>query len=259
MWSLAVEEQYYLLLPLALLALPRRMWMAAILVGTFASLAAYAWFYPRSPGATFYLLPTRAWEIGLGALGARLNDRPGAVLLARRVRSGALVALGAAPFLTPALSVAHWLALAVCLATLALVLAGQPGPFVHSLLRPLARVGDMSDSLYLVHWPIFAFAHVLSLGAPIPAGVIVMLIAGILVLSALLHHFVEQPCRRSRLGGWRLCALRLRPASASPRSAMPGCDTRADRAPARPRRATGLDLPGRDPDAVPSTAAVPGR
>ena len=250
MWSLAVEEQYYLLLPLALLALPRRTWMAAILVGTFASLAAYAWLYPRSPGATFYLLPTRAWEIGLGSLGALLNDRPGVARLARMVRPGALVVLVAVPLLTPALSYAHWLALAVCAATLVFVLAGQSGPSFPSLLRPLAMVGDMSYSLYLVHWPIFAFAHVLWLGAPIPPAVTVTLIGGIMVLSTLLYRFVEQPCRRSRLGGWRLCAFLAAACIGIAVIGYAGLRYReAITSPLNLQGVTGLDLPGCDADA----------
>jgi peptidoglycan/LPS O-acetylase OafA/YrhL len=68
MWSLAVEEQYYLVLPVVLSVVPQRLWRATIATITLGSLGGYIWLYPHSSGAAFYLLPTRAWEIGIGAI-----------------------------------------------------------------------------------------------------------------------------------------------------------------------------------------------
>ncbi len=250
MWSLAVEEQYYLLLPLAVALLPRRLWMPALLTATLASLAAYAWLYPRAPGATFYLLPTRAWEIGIGSIGALVADRGKTMRIGRVLRPAALLVLGIAPFLTPPLSLAHWIAPAVCVATLILLVAGQSRVSFHPLLRPLGVTGDMSYSLYLVHWPVFAFAHVIWLGAPVPAPVIIALIAAIALLAALLYHGVERPCRRSRMGGRSFCALLAAAGLMIATVGYAGLHYREARAgPLDLRGVTGLDLPGCDADA----------
>lgn len=69
-WSLAIEEQYYLLLPAFLVWLPRRWWLAGGVLLMLGSLALCLVLLPIKPVATFYLLPTRAWELGLGSLAA---------------------------------------------------------------------------------------------------------------------------------------------------------------------------------------------
>jgi peptidoglycan/LPS O-acetylase OafA/YrhL len=70
-WSLGVEEQYYLLFPLALLLVWRlrpQLVLPFLIAGTAASLLLSAWLTPRSPGMAFYLLPTRAWQLLAGGL-----------------------------------------------------------------------------------------------------------------------------------------------------------------------------------------------
>jgi len=70
-WSLAVEEQFYIFFPLLLMALHRigrRLLLPAILVLVLGSLVLAAWATHRMPSASFYLLPTRIWELGVGSL-----------------------------------------------------------------------------------------------------------------------------------------------------------------------------------------------
>ena len=74
-WSLSLEEQYYFLLPATLVFVPRRYWMKAasgllVLSGVACAIATV-----RNPAAAFYWLPFRAWELGLGSLGALLVRR----------------------------------------------------------------------------------------------------------------------------------------------------------------------------------------
>jgi len=134
-------------LPLALWLLPGRWRTAGVAAGSLVSLALYLWPYPRSPGAAFYLLPARAWELGLGVLAAILAARPRS-----RGRTEApwvalpLAAVMILPVVLPPSGVPlHWLALPVCLATAALLLAALPSP---RALAPLERIGDASYSLY---------------------------------------------------------------------------------------------------------------
>ena len=74
-WSLAVEEQYYLLLPAAMALVPRRYWTAGNALLLFASLALCVVLTFSSPNAAFYLLPARAWELALGSLAALWTAR----------------------------------------------------------------------------------------------------------------------------------------------------------------------------------------
>lgn len=73
-WSLAIEEQYYLLLPAALVVTPRRYWRMGVLMVVAFSVALCLALLPTKPGAVFYLLPARAWELGLGSLGVLALD-----------------------------------------------------------------------------------------------------------------------------------------------------------------------------------------
>lgn len=205
MWSLGIEEQFYLLLPLALWLLPRRARGGAVLLATATSLAAWLWLYPRSPGAAFYLLPCRAWELGLGVLTAIAATR-GSGQRAARLLTGPAAALVLGPMLLTLPLPPHWLPVPVCLGTAVLLLADRALP---CWLKPLARVGDASYSLYLVHWPLFAFAHVLWLGAPLPVEVSLALVGLSGALGAALYRWVERPGRWYPLRGGQVAAWYL--------------------------------------------------
>lgn len=203
-WSLAVEEQYYLIFPLLLIALrnrSRRTLLISLLVAWLLSLAACEWGSERMPGATFYLAPFRAWEILTGALlalgpGKRLKALPrvfreagGVVGLGLIITSVALLDAD-----TPFPSV--W-ALLPTIGSALVILGAWPDTAVGRLLalRPFVAVGLLSYSFYLWHHPVFAFARLSQIGEPTKAT-FVMLSACSLALAALSWKFVEQPFRR---------------------------------------------------------------
>ena len=210
MWTLGVEGQFYVLLPLIVLGLMRfgrgALWFG--LVGLAAASAAASLLYPS---ASFYMLPARLWEFLLGALVA---ITPLAVLDRRWVRE-ALALIGLALIAYAAL-VFHadkpfpgWRAALPCLGAAAIIAAGSGGgSWVAGALSlaPVRFVGRISYSLYLWHWPVIVL---LLLGLPaaeldwrLQALATVLSVA----LAALSWRFVEEPFRRGGIPARRLLA-----------------------------------------------------
>jgi peptidoglycan/LPS O-acetylase OafA/YrhL len=195
MWSLAVEEQFYLILPVAMMLLRSRWRLPAIAAASAASFALCLYLVPRNPDVAFYLLPSRAWELGLGAIVALLVRR-GLVPIAlpAAVRLACAVVLVGLPLFVDEAGHPGWAALGVCLATAGLLVPPVRSSASAGLLKPATMIGDRSYSLYLVHWPVFAFANNISL---MPLGAIsAVLVLVCLVWAEAQYRLVETPLRR---------------------------------------------------------------
>lgn len=194
-WSLSIEEQFYFLLPLVILAVPARFWRAALVVLALASLIACFWLVSRDPSAAFFLPVTRWWELLIGSLVAATALPRLPQPLIRFARIGALVLITGLAF-TP-LQVPHpgLAALAVCLATAVLVGFPPSEGRANIAYRAVERVGDVSYALYLVHWPVFVFFRAAYDGnaGPVPMAAAVVIS---FLLAVLLHLAVEQPLRK---------------------------------------------------------------
>ncbi|RUL93144.1 acyltransferase [Verrucosispora sp. FIM060022] len=212
-WSLAVEEQFYLVWPVLLvvvLGLAARRgrygssarWVTGPVLGAvvLGSVLFALWEVEHRPTVAYFSTFSRAWELGVGALLAVL-----APLLAR--------------IPAPARPAYQWLGLAGLVVSVLAITAESPFPVPGALLavistglviaggvggqrlmfpltnRVVRYVGDISYSLYLWHFPLLIL-----IGAVIPAGptaVAVLTLGGTVLLSVLSYHFVEDPVRRS--------------------------------------------------------------
>lgn len=204
-WSLGVEEQFYLLFP-PLLWLAWRLGRrrVALLLGatTVASFGLASWLVGVDPAAAFYLLPARAWELGIGAVVAlRLSaaTRSAAPRLIRNwAAAGGLLLIVVAvvgfdestPFPGP-----H--ALLPTIGTALVLLHGRQDTWVGFLLatRPLVGIGLISYSTYLWHQPLFALTRHGTLGEP-AWWVFLTLIMLSLAFAYVSWRYVETPFRR---------------------------------------------------------------
>jgi peptidoglycan/LPS O-acetylase OafA/YrhL len=217
LWSLGIEEQFYLLWPLLLWLAARRrqglLWVTA-LVGA-ASFALNLWGVGRDQAATFYSPLTRFWELLVGAALAHhtLHRKPGSPALLRlgdeqRSLAGAALLLLSLFAINGSRAFPGLWALLPTAGTALLISAG-PDAFLNRRVlshRLLVWFGLISFPLYLWHWPLLSLAHVVEGGTP-PRPVRLALVAAAVVLAWLTYRFVERPLRQGAGGNKSAAAL----------------------------------------------------
>lgn len=209
-WSLSVEEQFYIGFPLLLFVIsshcPRHT-IAIVALISAASLALSLWWTAAFPNAAFYLLPSRAWELGIGCLLALQPFARNAPLWVRQlvgVAGLSSIIVAALAFddqmLFPGLA-----ALLPCLGAGALIWSGQTPPGQRPqrttatwilTLPPLVFAGLISYGLYLWHWPIIALVRYTSSGAPFTWDTKLSIVVATFCFAFFSWKLVELPLRR---------------------------------------------------------------
>jgi peptidoglycan/LPS O-acetylase OafA/YrhL len=213
-WSLAVEEQFYLVYPFFLALLgraPKNVRVGVLMCLLGLSLLVSEWYVRQAPSVAFFYLQSRAWELLLGgliwSLPAPTFFRPWQASALSWISLGTIGAVGwlydSATRFPGLLAVPPCAASAVLIYTNSGRLTG-----VGRLLAagPAVFLGLISYSLYLWHWPILAFTHYLSERDPTLVVRIVALMAS-LGVAYLSWRFVETPFRQMRSGRCRVAYL----------------------------------------------------
>lgn len=207
-WSLAVEEQFYVIFPILIVLLWRLRFsyiLSAHLIFLFASLFVSQLLLGSNPNAAFYLPHARGWELLLGVVAALLMHRN--ISFQSSVLRNVLSASGFAMILlsiflydetTP---FPGWAALMPTLGAALIIMFATHGGYVRRLLglNIFVSVGLISYSAYLWHQPILAFFRVIYLRGPTLLEVFGLVLAT-LFLSVLTYRYVETPFRNRKTG-----------------------------------------------------------
>lgn len=194
-WTLSLEEQFYIFLPIALWVVFR--WRKhprdLMIIVSFVSFCLFLYGLTTDPTATFYLLPTRAWELGAGSYLATISSAVSQADQKKYANLG-MVGLGmvcGSYFLVSGLSVG----IAVAVVGTVLVLAFARDGMCHSVLSHpwLVYLGKISFSLYLWHWPVIWFSKQLDILSNRFAQT-----GLILLLSVASYHLIEETTRRRK-------------------------------------------------------------
>lgn len=199
-WSLSIEEQYYIVFPMLLVLLNkwRKNWLPIVLIsGMFLSFVLNVWFLSEQPQRVFYMLPYRAWELLVGATLAYFAK---SIFISHKGITNILSAIGIV-FLGLACCTlsakdpfpGYW-ALLPTIGAAFLIVSPQAFFNRYFLSNPMVVwVGLISYSLYLWHWPMMSFAHILGQDTNIVRmGIFLVSI----ILASATTFLIERPIRK---------------------------------------------------------------
>ena len=201
LWSLAIEEQFYIFWPLLLALVWKRKWSflkITLLIATISFAANIALASIR-PTAAFFLPPSRFWELMVGGtLAYILLHRPNLVVKQKNLQSllGLSFIVVGLTFITSKSLFPGWWALLPTIGAFLIISAGKDAWFNKHILSSKAAVGVglISYPLYLWHWPLFSFLRISTEANP---GVLLLVaaIAASIIMACLTYYFIEKRIR----------------------------------------------------------------
>jgi len=204
LWSLAIEEQFYIFWPLMLAFAWKRKWSflrATAAIGILSFLV-NLYLVHRDPSAAFYWPISRFWELMIGGVLAYLTlHRPELLRRGKNAQSllgFALLALGLL-FINRARGFPSWWALLPAMSSFFVISAGPQAWFNKHVLskRVLVWIGLISYPLYLWHWPLLSFARTVQSGE-VSARLRIAIICLSVLASWITYQFIELPFRQQQ-------------------------------------------------------------
>jgi peptidoglycan/LPS O-acetylase OafA/YrhL len=224
-WSLGIEEQFYFFFPVIMVLLikfGRRHALSALAILSLLSFAVAMYGVTLYPAQAFYLLPSRAWELGLGTIlgvyevGHPPKDNSARTLLLLKEflgYTGAAMLLCSIFLFSRYTLFPGYSALLPTVATVMLIRARSSWINTQILsAKPLVAIGLVSYSWYLWHWPLMSFARIAMAGVlPVSIGYALALLS--LGLATISYYWIEQPFRKQSSSGtpilWRYGVVSL--------------------------------------------------
>jgi peptidoglycan/LPS O-acetylase OafA/YrhL len=203
LWSLAIEEQFYILWPILLFAAHRFRLNAVIVIACLAVVSFGVNLYDigAAPTAAYYSPIGRAWELMVGSLLAYGEVKhPNIMNRYKSIQSGIGIGLIAVALvlITPKTDFPGFAALAPAIGA-GLLISGGPDAWINRRilsLQPMVWCGLISYPLYLWHWPLLSFAHIIF--GDTPPAVAGACVVSAIVAAGLTFWFIERPLRTYR-------------------------------------------------------------
>lgn len=200
-WTLAVEEQFYLIFPMVVLVLLKLRlsvkWVFA--TGTVAAFVFGYWLSVEKSSVAYYLLPARAWELAIGAVLAAgvVPVVRGAAMREFLPAFGIGLIVFSMFYIRSDMVFPGWVALMPCLGAAMVIHAGGRSWVAQRVLaaRPVVFVGLLSYSLYLWHWPVLTALRIRTANAHLDLPIVAGAIVAIFLLAWVSWRYVERPFR----------------------------------------------------------------
>ncbi len=208
LWSLGIEEQFYIIWPLLLYFFAKRSWNIFLLIVVVAllSFSLNVSQVGNNPSAAFYSPLSRSWELALGALLAYHALHPWTLFatIVERYRNflsslGLVIVVIGFVVINESRAFPGWWALLPATGSALLIAAGPKGFVNHYVLsrKVFVWIGLISFPLYLWHWPLLSFTRIIYSEAP-PVDIRCILVMLSVFLAALTYQFIEKPLRSSQ-------------------------------------------------------------